>query len=569
MLILLLLIALAALMAWQARQANQHLQSAVAQAPQLRAEVLAGDEAAVQNTVSAIGTNTEQANEALAGPHWSLAAHLPWIGTNAEAVRTLTEVADDLSHQALPELTRAAAVLKPDDLNPKDGTLALAPIRKVRPYVEQSARSTRAADERLAGIPPDDLLSPVRSRFTDATAKVSALNSMMDTVARATRILPTVLGSNGPRRYLVLVQNNSEPRSLGGIAGSVIELRANRGRVELVGQTSGSSFGDFGKPVLKLSKGERALYGTQLARFMQNVTGTPDFPRTTEFAAEMWKRKEKESVDGVAAIDPTALAAMLRATGPVQLKSGQKLTEANAAEIFLHDVYVDLPTNEQQDAFFGKAASAIFDTFIEKDVQTLTAVDVLGEATDQGRFMFWSKHPEEQRVLAGTRISGELKRAGRPEVGVYLHDRTQSKMGWYQDMGVEVSPECGDNPKKMTVSVTVASRAPTDADTLPVYVTGTGKIAPRGHIASQLFVYAPPGAKITGFRSTRATKQAELVTHDGLQATTWPLDLAPGDSVTAKYDIESSTGTLADATVRMTPGPVNGRFSVSTSQCTG
>ena len=77
-------------------------------------------------------------------------------------------------------------------------------------------------------------------------------------------------------------------------------------------------------------------------------------------------------------------------------------------------------------------------------------------------------------------------------------------------------------------------------------MTGTGEVVPRGHIASQLFVYAPPGAKITAFRPTKGPKRADLVTHDGLQATTWPLELAPGESVTAEYDIESSTGSLAD-----------------------
>jgi len=563
--LLLVVIVLALLMAWQAREANRHLQSAVGQAPQLRAQVIAGDESAVRRTVTAMGSDTEQARDALAGPHWRVATHLPWIGTNAEAMQTVTEVADDLSQEALPKLIRAAAVLKPNDLNPKGGRVALEPIRKVQPYVQQSARSTRTADERMAGISPDDLISPLRSRYMDATSKVSALSSTMDTVARGTRILPSVLGANGPRRYLVLVQNNSEPRSLGGIAGSVVELRSNRGRVKLVGQVSGGSFGDFGKPVLPLSKGERALYGPALGQFMVNVTGTPDFPRSAELATEMWARKHREHVDGVAAIDPTALSSLLRATGPIRLKSGQRLTQANAAKVLLNDVYFDFPTNEEQDAFFGRASSAIFDHFIDGDVQTLTAMDVLAEATDQGRFMFWSNHQLDRGVLANTRLSGELDRAGQSEVGVYLHDVTGSKMGWYEDMDVNVSRECSE-PRKLTVSVSLKSNAPSDPDTLPDYVTGLRGVVPRGDIASQLFVYAPPGAKITAFRPTKGPKRADLVTHDGLQATTWPLELSPGESITADYVIESSES-LAETTVRTTPGPVDGRFSVSTSQC--
>ena len=115
---MLLVVATGLLMALQAQRANQHLQLALGRATQLRAQVLAGDEAAVRGTVTTIGTDTERARDALDGPHWWLASHLPWIGTNAEALRTVTEVADDLSHQALPELTSAAEVLEPSDLKP-------------------------------------------------------------------------------------------------------------------------------------------------------------------------------------------------------------------------------------------------------------------------------------------------------------------------------------------------------------------------------------------------------------------------------------------------------------------
>ena len=107
--------------------------------------MLAGDEAAVRGTVTTIGTDTERARDALDGPHWWVAAHLPWIGTNAEALQTVTEVADDLSHQALPELTSAAEVLEPSDLKPKGGKVALEPIRKVQPL----SRSRRARLARL------------------------------------------------------------------------------------------------------------------------------------------------------------------------------------------------------------------------------------------------------------------------------------------------------------------------------------------------------------------------------------------------------------------------------------
>ena len=127
-------------------------------------------------------------------------------------------------------------------------------------------------------ISPDDLVGPLRRPYVDFTEKVSALDSALGTAARATRILPTVLGGREPRRYLLLVQNNAEPRALGGLVGSVIELRAQRGRVKLVGQRSGGSFGDFGQPVKKLSTAEKALYGTQLGRFIQNVTGNPGLP---------------------------------------------------------------------------------------------------------------------------------------------------------------------------------------------------------------------------------------------------------------------------------------------------
>ncbi len=568
------LVLLGVVMGLQAVNALVHLRAAAAAAPRLRGDLLDGDEQRLRIDALAVHSQTAKARRAVAGPQWDVVSAVPWVGTNAEALQRVTEVADGLSERALPELVGAAGVLGPGDLKPRGGRVGLAPIGATRPFLESAAQSTGAADQRLAAISPGDLVGPLRRGYVDFTQKVAALDTTVDTAARAARILPTVLGGREPRRYLLLVQNNAEPRALGGIAGSVIELRAERGKVRLIGQRSGGSFGDLGSPVAKLSTGEKALYGTQLGRFMLNVTATPDFPRTAGLAAEMWSRKTGQRVDGVATIDPVALGELLRATGPVTLADGTRLEADNAARVLLNQVYLDIKDPKKQDAYFASSASAIFTHFIDGDLDVPVTTQVLADATGQGRFMFWSAHRPEQAVLSGTQVAGQINGAdgghgGAPTVGVFLHDRTQSKMGYYQDMDVQVVPhECGDGDRGwLAVSVRVASTAPPDAARLPLYITGFGNVVPRGHIASQLFLYAPAGAKISGFTTTTGAKRARTEVHDGLQVATVPLELAPGESVVMKYQLEHVTSLENGVRVRTTPGPAMDRFGVSTSPC--
>ena len=81
----------------------------------------------------------------------------------------------------------------------------------------------------------------------------------------------------------------------------------------------------------------------------------------------MWARKNKQRVDGVAAIDPTALERLVAShrTGSAASRA-RGWTEPTPPKVLLNDVYFDFPANEQQDAFFGRAASAIFDNFIDE-----------------------------------------------------------------------------------------------------------------------------------------------------------------------------------------------------------
>ena len=130
--------------------------------------------------------------------------------------------------------------------------------------------------------------------------------------------MPSMLGGDEPRTYLVLNQNTAEQRVLGGIPGSILLVRAERGRVTLVDSYTAADVGYFDRPVLPLTPAEKTLHGATLGQYVANVTDVPNFPRSARLAQAMWKKRHGTEVDGVLATDPYALQLILRAIGPVE-----------------------------------------------------------------------------------------------------------------------------------------------------------------------------------------------------------------------------------------------------------
>jgi hypothetical protein len=556
---------------FQARQAHAHLTSASAHISELRQQMTTDADEAAQSTVAALQDDTSAALDAVHGPHWSLLTAVPGLGPNIDAVQTVTEAADTLAAEALPRLMAASGVVDLERLAPVNGRIDLAPLQRAAPGIDKAHRTVATASKRVSGIDTGELVGQLRGPVRDVAAQLEEVTGLTGAAADAARLLPPMLGADGPRHYLLLTQNNAEPRALGGLPGAVILLRADNGRIKLVEQRAASSFGNFGTPVLKLSPAERSLYGTQLGRYMLNVTSTPDFPRAAELAAEMWKIRTGKQVDGVAAVDPYALQLLLRASGPITLPSGQLLSGDNAAQVLLNQIYIDIPDPLAQDRFFATAASAIFDKVMSGTGDLRAVGEALVEAVDQGRIMVWAEHHDEQAVIADTQLSGKLRghHEGAPVVGVYLHDRSAAKIAYYEKMDVEVeATNCRpDGSRDLSVSVTVTSAVPDNVEQLPGHLTGGGNAVPVGHIRSDVLVYAPTDAVITDFSSSDGARGMTTHFHDGLHVAARTVVLQPGKSVTLDYQITSPGGFPEAADVRMTPGADNSRFAVASSHC--
>jgi len=251
-LLLLVVFAAAAWIGVDGQHARADLKSAATQVRVLQAQVARGDRKAGAATLRSLQKHAAAARAHTHGPQWSAGRAVPWLGPNIHAVQTVSEVIDDLSLKAMPALLNATSLVDPSTLAPVQGHVDLAPLVKAAPAVELANAQVQTGLRRLDAVGRYGLVGPVSAPLADLRTRVGTLALTTATAARAVRLLPPMLGSNGPREYLLLVQNNAEPRATGGIPGAVVRLSADHGAVKVVEQRSGNSL-KAPTPVLPLT----------------------------------------------------------------------------------------------------------------------------------------------------------------------------------------------------------------------------------------------------------------------------------------------------------------------------
>ncbi|WP_169796314.1 DUF4012 domain-containing protein [Sanguibacter suarezii] len=555
--VLVLVIGWGAWLAADGLSAYDDLREAAGLVSTFEEQALAGDVTTSSATLADLQGHATAARDALHGPQWWLATKIPRLGENVVAVQVVSEVVDDLSQRTLPSLLEVLDQVDPGSFALVDGRLDLAPIAAAAPTVLAAQASVRDQLARIDALPATGLLTAVAEPVADLSSQLARVDSTMKTAVKAVVLLPAMLGAEGPRDYLLLVQNTAEPRATGGIPGSVLLLRADAGAVTIVDQRSGGDLGNLPAPVVELSAEELSLFGTNLGADMRDVNFTPDFPRSAQIAASIWSQEVGGEVDGVVSMDPGTLALVLGATGPVPMPpgpvarvAGDTLTAENASQVLLNQVYLSIFDPAAQDLFFNATAATVFAAAASGQGDPSAMVDALVQAADQDRLMVWSAHEDEQVHLTGTVISGDLRGADgdSPVLGVYLNDGTAAKMGHYLRAEVSVGSDvCVAGARTVTVDVTLTSTAPADAADLPSYLTGGGNVVPEGEVRTNVLLYAPEGGLIDAVRVSDGPQGFSSHVHDGLAVAVVTTQLIPGASVTISYDV--TTGHL--------PGPIS------------
>jgi len=539
--------------------AKAELEDAIPLARVIQQQVSSGDAEAASTTANELNEHAQQAASLTSDPIWLAFEVLPAIGPNLVAVRQLAETVKDVASDAVIPLTNAAGAIDIASFKPVDGAIDFEAMLQAQPSVARAHSALMTAQGDLDEIDASQTLTQVSSAVDQLRSVVSEVADGVGSINRALLIAPAMLGSEGPRSYLVLFQNPAELRSTGGISGAVALLRTEAGQMSLASQVSSTDYTRYDAPVLDLPMDTRGIYGDITGRFIQDVNLTPNFVQSAELAQEMWRLQFGQTVDGVLSIDPVALSYLLRATGPITLPTGDVLSADNAVQLLLTDVYVAYPDADEQDAFFAAAAASVFSAIAGGSADSIDLIGALSQAGAEHRVLVWSANDVEQDVLADTTLAGGLPSsdAETQRFGIYFNDATGGKMGPYLDVQTAVGQvSCrADERPNFVVDVTLTNAAPADASTsLPSYVTAGGKYGvAAGNIKTSVSVYGSTTMENLGVTRDGADVGYHPAVDAGYPVSGVTIELSPGQTTTIRFSWLGSTMFSGNIETQMTP----------------
>jgi hypothetical protein len=544
---------------WTVWQVQRDLTAARAQAAALPG-ALAGDEGDATEVVDALQSHAGAAAERTSGPTWQVLSALPALGDDFYATARVSRAVDIVARDGAGPLVGSG--LSAETFAPRDGRLPVDRVARAAAPLAEARDGFVEAQAELDDIRLEGLVRELRPQLEALIREVDEGVSTLDGATRAAELLPAMLGGDGARDYLLVFQNNAEPRSLGGMPGLMAPLRADNGTVTLGGTVAASEFGELDKPVLPLTEQERRIWFDQPGTYFQDAVFIPDFERASELMAARWKLETGQEVDGVISVDPVALSYLLEATGPITVDD-RRLTSKTFVDEIVHQPYLRYQDDRAaEDAFFAEVLTTTFDRLLDPRTSSSALVTALSRGATEGRLLVHSAKGAEQDRLDGTRVAGAFPTGsgGAAQAGVYVNDATGSKMGYFLDYDARISSvSCAGGVIGFSGSLRIHSTAPADAASLPPTVTGPGTYGvARGDHLNVFDLVAPAGGEITdvvvnGVKSTGTNR-----TFEGRPIVSVPILLEPGDVVTLTWRATSGAGHSGGVELISTPGVQRG-----------
>ncbi len=444
----------------------------------------------------------------------------------------------------------------------KKGRIDLETLAGLQAPVREGRAAFDRAVSDVADVDSADLAGAVRGRFDGYVSELHGAASALADAETTIDLLPPLLGSEGPRDYLLIFQNNAEIRATGGLPGSWARVHAEDGELSIAGQGSARDLPRTEQPVLPLSAEEQEVYDDLLGTQWLDANFVPDFPRAAQLFSAHWdQRFPDQPIDGVVSLDTVSLSYLLEGTGPVSV-GDVTLTPDTAVQQLLDEAYRGT-TPEEQDVFFAAVSQAVFDQATRKVGDPLALVEALRRSADEGRLLLSLEDDAATEALGDSEVLGRVRGddGPTPHVDIDLNDGTGSKMSYYLRYTADVEARsCQDGRQQLSGTTTLRqSIDPAVARDLPDYVTGGGNFGTEA--GSQLLflrLHAPYGGTVEEVRLDGKVLRMKPLTMGGRPVATFVVLLSSEKPSVLTWTMQTGPGQTGDVELGMTPSVVPG-----------
>jgi len=500
----------------------------------MRTEIANGDLSSARATAAEITSHAQQAHDLTSDPFWATTSRIPFFGTPIKAARSLTANVDTLASDALPALVDASTAIDPKSLRQPDGSINLAPLEHVGTTLAHATAVLNRVVASIQHTPSSTWLGVVNKARDDALKQLTPLTKTISSADLAVQTMPTLLGANGPKTYMIAFQNEAESRGTGGLAGAFAIVSADHGRISfdsfqpddrLNGVATGLNFGtDF----------EQTYNASDVTGDYRDANTSPHFPYAAQIWSAEWKKVSGQTLDGVLTLDPTALSYLLKVTGPGKLPKGSivpTVSSSNVVELTQQRAYADFGKKEktQRKIFLLNVARVASDRLLHSSGDTTALVRAAGKAAGERRLLFWSADPAIEARISGLAISGATPVTSAPYAQLVVNNNGANKLDYYTHVAWSWSAAGCGSTRRVTVTVMVRNDAPLG---LSKYVLGeTGKPGfPKNPGDNSLLIsyYGTAGGQLAGVLLNNDQSGAQTGRERGHPVYTVEVDLPRG-----------------------------------------
>ncbi len=566
--VLVIVLAFLAWLAYEALTAKSNLETTRDAANSAKNALLDGDVPGAQAAAAEASESAAKAQNAASSLPFTIAAAIPLLGSPLETVVEITDVVRGLAVDVLEPAAQASASISPDNVIEGGGRVNVQSLTEAEPILAETSAAAQDLHAQAQAIEAPAYLGVVDDARVQLENQTHDVSGLLTNTYTASRIVPSMMGADGPRSYFLAFQTNAEARGTGGLLGGFGIVRADNGtaRVDTLGSNREL---EFAEQPIDLGPEYTALWGPRnTTTDFRNSNASPHFPYAGQIWTSMWAEQTGEKLDGAIATDPVALGYILDATGPITLADGEVISGDNVVEVTLSTAYSRFGEDQlARKSYLQEISQAVVSKMTTGVAPTRKLLDAVGRAGSEGRISVWSADPAEQEVLAGTKVGHTLPDDPAPYANVIVNNAGGNKLDYYLTRDISYTGEsCTGPTRKSTVTATLTNTV--DSDGLTQYVASTFQPGvPYGTNESIAYLYGTQGAKITGMKVDGVNAfSVQKGTELGRPVQAAYVTIPPGESSTVTWELEEPS-VSGEATVPVQPLVDTPTISIDLPQC--